>query len=226
MCDMSLLISSVCLTLCVGAQGRGGGGCPVFRSLVERYRAEDFADEEEACIETDEARQHEEDDGEDESVAKVEEPGDKVRDGELGSKVEDGVEEEIEPRRSASEIGAPPPMIVFAAELEVAHDDRDLCARNDEDDKDYEQEAEDVEELVAPDGAEDEEELDEDSAERQDAAHQHAQHRAHVPHLVRDLPRDLVCCDRVLQCWLLECNKAADKHQWQRNPKVHRNDRQ
>ena len=63
------------------------------------------------------------------------------------------------------------PVVVFGTELEIAQDDRDLGARDDQDAKHDEEEAEDVVVLVQPDGREDEEELDEDGAEGQDASH-------------------------------------------------------
>ena len=55
-------------------------------------------------------------------------------------------------------------MVVLGAELEVAHDDRDLGAGDDQDEEDEEQEAKHVVELVQPDGGEDKEELDKHSA--------------------------------------------------------------
>ena len=79
-------------------------------------------------------------------------------------------------------------MVVLGAELEVAHDDGDLGARDDEDQEDEHEEAEDVVELVEPDRREDGEELD----ERQHAADDHREGRLHVPHLLGHLPRDLV----------------------------------
>eukprot|EP00962_Isochrysis_galbana_P046923 scaffold19009_cov98-Isochrysis_galbana.AAC.9 len=57
------------------------------------------------------------------------------------------------------------------ARLEVAHDNCDLGARDDEDHEDDKKEAKDVVVLVQPDGGEDEEELDEDGAKGKDAAH-------------------------------------------------------
>ena len=77
----------------------------------------------------------------------------------------------------------PPPAVVFSTELEVDHDDGDLRAGDGEDDEDQEEEAEQVVELVLVDGGEDEEELDEAGAEREDAGHDGADSRVHVPHL-------------------------------------------
>ena len=74
-------------------------------------------------------------------------------------------------------------MVVLGAELEVAEDDGDLGAGDDEDDEDEAQEAEEVVELVQPHAGQDEEQLDEDRAERQNAADEHAEGRVHVPRL-------------------------------------------
>ncbi len=74
-----------------------------------------------------------------------------------------------------------PPVVVFGAQLEVAQDDGDLGAGDDENDKDEAEEAKEVVELVEPHGGQDEEELDEDSPKWQDASHQDAEHRVHVP---------------------------------------------
>ena len=74
-------------------------------------------------------------------------------------------------------------MVVLGAQLEVAEDNGDLGAGDDEDDKDEAEEAKEVVELVEPHGGQDEEQLDEDCSERQDASHQHAEHRVHVPRL-------------------------------------------
>ena len=78
-------------------------------------------------------------------------------------------------------------MIVFATQLEVAQDDGDLCAGDDQDDKHQAQEPEEVVELVQPHAGQDEEELDEDGAKGQDAPNQNAEHRVHVPGLQRQV---------------------------------------
>ena len=41
------------------------------------------------------------------------------------------------------EEGTPPPAVVLVAELEVAHDDGDLCARHHQDDQHHKQKPED-----------------------------------------------------------------------------------
>ncbi len=85
----------------------------------------------------------------------------------------------------------PPPVIVLGAELEIDHDDADLRAGDDQDDEDEKEESEEIVELVLVDGREDEEQLDEASPEWQDAGHQRAQGRMHVPDLFWNLPRNL-----------------------------------
>ena len=83
--------------------------------------------------------------------------------------------------------------------MEVAEENCGLGAGDDQDDEHEEEEAEQVVELVLPDGGEDEEELDEHGAERQDACHQHAEHRVQVPHLLRNLPPEKRC--NIIQCY-------------------------
>ena len=75
----------------------------------------------------------------------------------------------------------------LCTEVEVAEEDGGLGAGDDQDDEDEEEEAEQVVELVLVDGGENEEELDEAGAEREDAGHEGADGRVHVPHLARHL---------------------------------------
>jgi hypothetical protein len=53
---------------------------------------------------------------------------------------------------------------------------------------------------VVPERAQDEEQLDEDCAERQNAANHNGRHGLHVEGLLRNLPRDLVNPDGRLYC--------------------------
>ncbi len=62
-------------------------------------------------------------------------------------------------------------MIVLGAELEIDHDDADLRAADDENDEYEKEESEEIVELVLVDGGEDEEQLDEAGAERQNSGH-------------------------------------------------------
>merc|ERR1719424_2316291 len=98
--------------------------------------------------------------------------------------------------RARREEGAPPPVVVLRAELEVAHHHGDLGAGDDQDEEDEEQEAKHVVELVQPDGGEDKEELDKHSAKREDSANQYGEGGPHVPDLLGHLPRYLVDADR------------------------------
>ena len=77
----------------------------------------------------------------------------------------------------------PPPSVVLPTQLEIDHDNRNLWAGDGEDDEDEEEESEQVVELVLVDGGEDEEELDEASTKGEDAGHQGANSRMHVPYL-------------------------------------------
>ena len=76
--------------------------------------------------------------------------------------------------------------------LEVAEDDGDLGACDEEDEDDEGEEAEDVVEALEPHRRHDEEELDEDGPKGEDAAHEDVERPPHVPRLHGDLARDLV----------------------------------
>ena len=64
--------------------------------------------------------------------------------------VVDGVDEDVQGAAARGEEGPPPPVVVFGAELEVAHDDGDLGACEEENDQHQKEEAEEVVELVKP----------------------------------------------------------------------------
>mmetsp|Transcript_14657 Transcript_14657/g.38064 ORF Transcript_14657/g.38064 Transcript_14657/m.38064 type:complete len:217 (+) Transcript_14657:318-968(+) len=160
--------------------------------LVHLDRGEDLPHEPVARVEADGARHHEEDERGDGHVPKEEQTRHELLDLELGRKVEDRVQEEVGCRRARREERAPPPVVVLRAQLEVAHDDGDLRARDHQDHEDEEEEAEHVVELVQPDRGEDEEELDEHRAKGQHTAHDDREGRLHVPHLLGHLPRDLI----------------------------------
>ena len=73
---------------------------------------------------------------------------------ELALGVVEGVQENVEGAAAGGDVGAPPPVVVFGAELEVGEDEGDLAAGEEEDDEHQQQEAEEVVELVQPDGGE------------------------------------------------------------------------
>ena len=112
-----------------------------------------------------------------------------------------------------SRIGGAPPAVVLTAELEVAQHNGDLRAGDHQDHKHQAKEAEEVVELVQPHGGEDEEELDEDSAKRQNASNQDAKHRVHVPRLLGYLPGNLVGTHWVLKCRGLVAKVGAHEDQ-------------
>jgi len=95
-------------------------------------------------------------------------------------------------------------MIVLCAQVEIAHQDRDLSTCQDQDAKDQEQEAKDIVDLVRPDRVHDEVQFDEDRAEGKDTANHHRREGTEIKDLVRDLSRDLVGSDRLLNLWALE----------------------
>mmetsp|Transcript_10839 Transcript_10839/g.34246 ORF Transcript_10839/g.34246 Transcript_10839/m.34246 type:complete len:406 (+) Transcript_10839:509-1726(+) len=203
---------------------RAAGPAPSRRSTtslrsVNLDGSKDLPHEPVARVEADRARHHEEDERRNRHVPEEEEARDKLFNLELGCKVKDRIEEEVARRRAAREEGAPPPVVVLGAELEVAHDDRDLGARQDEDEHDEEEEAKDIVELVQPDRAQDEEELDEHRAERQHAAHDDGEGGLHVPRLLRHLPRDLVGPDREVRRFALVPKVGAEEDERHRDAK-------
>ena len=104
-------------------------------------------DEEEGGEESDGAGDEPEGDGDDDGVDEIDEGGDEVVDVELRVEVKDAVGEHVDRGAPGDGEGAPPPVVVFRAELEVDHDDADLRAGHDEDDEDQEEEPEEVVEL-------------------------------------------------------------------------------
>lgn len=95
-------------------------------------------------------------------------------------------------------------MVVLTAELEVAEHNCDLSTSNQEDDKDYEQKAEDVVELVQPHWGQDEEKLNEHSSKRKDSSNENGEDRLHIPSLLRNLSRDFVSLHGIFHGRLFE----------------------
>jgi len=110
-------------------------------------------------------------------------------------------------------------MIILTAQLEVTHDNGYLCTRQYEDDKYNQQEAEQIIELVQPDGGEDEKQLDEDGPKWEDSAHQYGEYRLHVPDLIGNLPRDLIHPNWWILYRLPEAKVGAKECQWYRDSK-------
>ena len=104
-------------------------------------------------------------------------------------------------------------MVILGAKMKVGQEDGSLGTRDDEDDKDEEEKAEHVIGLMRPNAVENEEELNEDAAEGEDAAHDDSRERARVDGLVGDLARDLVCPHGMLDRALLEAEIRADEGQ-------------
>mmetsp|Transcript_12646 Transcript_12646/g.25793 ORF Transcript_12646/g.25793 Transcript_12646/m.25793 type:complete len:270 (-) Transcript_12646:928-1737(-) len=100
------------------------------------------------------------------------------------------------------------------AELEVAHNDSDLCACNEEDDEHYEEESEHVVELVQPNGRHYKEDFNEARSEGKDTTDEDGQERGEVPRLLRNVPWNQ---PRLLNRfgWIsFEGEVAAKVHQW------------
>ena len=105
-------------------------------------------------------------------------------------------------------------MVVLGAEMKVGEEDGGLGTRDDENDKDEKEKAEHVVGLVGPNTIENEEELNEDAAEGQNAAHDDSWDGTRVDGLVGNLSRDLVRPNGMLDRAFLESKVGADEGQW------------
>ena len=104
-----------------------------------------------------------------------------------------------------------PPMIVFGAEVEIAEQNSGLTACDDQNSEYQKQESKHIIHLIRPNAVQYEEELNEDTAERQNAAHNYAGQGLSVNRLLWDLTRDLIGADRMLDCSFLEAEVGANK---------------
>lgn len=95
----------------------------------------------------------------DRHVDEVQQDRHKLADVQLAPEVERAVRKQVHRSTPTGEVGPPPPVIVLAAQLEVAQHDGDLRAREAQDDEHQGQEAEQVVELVQPHAGQDEEQL-------------------------------------------------------------------
>lgn len=93
---------------------------------------------------------------------------------------------------------APLPVIVFATEQEIHHQDSDCRAAHDHEPVADKEEAEHIVHLVEPDAVHYEMELDEDGGEREDTDNEHAWDRAEVAGTGWNLAGDLIRTDGCL----------------------------
>lgn len=98
--------------------------------------------------------------------------------------------------------------------MEIAQKDSCLRARDHQNDKHQKQKAEHVVHLARPDRVQDEEQLNENTAEGQDPAHDDARNWLSVDRLVWYLTRDLIGSNWMLQGPLSESKIGADESQW------------
>jgi len=95
--------------------------------------------------------------------------------------------------------------------MEVAEENGGLRASNDQDHEHNEEKAVHVIDLAAPDTVEHEEELDEDTAKRQNTSHYDSGNWLSVDALIRYLPGDLVGPHWLLDSGLPEAEVSSDK---------------
>ena len=127
------------------------------------------------------------------------------------------IHEEINGGKSRGEERSPPPVIILGAKMKVGQENGRLRTRHDQNDKDEEEEAEHVIGLMRPDAVQDEEELDEDAAERQNSTHDDAGNRTRVDGLFGDLTRNLIRPNRMFDRALLEAEVSAHERQGHRH---------
>lgn len=117
-------------------------------------------------------------------VPKVQHRRNEFTDFKLDEEVEYAVEENVNGTSTGHDKTPPMPSVIFTTQLEVRHHNRQLSTTHDKNAKDQKQESKEVVKLILPNGAEHEEQLDEDSAKREDAGHERAHHNVHVPLLL------------------------------------------
>ncbi len=103
--------------------------------------------------------------------------------------------------------------------MEVTQQDRCLSTRHHQNQSNQKQQREHIVEHMGPDGVENEEELDEDTAKRQHASHQNTGQWFRPETLLRDSSGDGVGSDRVLNDMFLESKVRADESQRNRDAK-------
>lgn len=193
-----------------------GPDARVAESLVNLDRAIDCANKKETRVEANGAREHKKTIGQDEHVAKVKNTTDRLADVQLGEKVKGAIGKQIQSAGTACQVGTPPPMIVLAAQLEIAENDGYLRTRYNQDHENEGQKPEYVIKLVEPHRCEDEEELNEYGTEGENAADKNCEDLVHVPGLLRDLTWDLVGPDWIFNSLFLETKVRAHEHKGDR----------
>jgi len=181
--------------------------------LIDLDDAVDLGDEPEGGEESNSSGEKKENKGQEERVSEVENRRRRALDRQLRKEVVNAIEKEVDCGKAGGQEGSPPPMVILGAKMKVGQEDGSLGTRDDEDDKDEEEKAEHVIGLMRPNAVENEEELNEDAAEGEDAAHDDSRERARVDGLVGDLARDLVCPHGMLDRALLEAEIRADEGQ-------------
>lgn len=106
--------------------------------LVDFDHAVDFTHEPETSKESNCACQNEEGKDYDAGVSKVQEGRGCAFDFQLGQEIMDTIDTKVESGETAGQKSAPPPVIVFSAEVEIAEQNSRLRASNDQDDKNQE----------------------------------------------------------------------------------------
>jgi len=172
--------------------------------LVDLDAAVNLPDKEERREESNRAAEDKEHQTHDRRPSKVQDHTRERLDLQCREIVHDRVQEDVDRRSTTCEEGTPPPMVIFGTQVEIAHQDRHLGARQDQDAKHQEQEAKHIVDLVEPDRVQDEIELNEDRAKGQDTTDHHGGDRSQVEHLIWDLTRDLVGPDWGLNLATLE----------------------
>mmetsp|Transcript_1437 Transcript_1437/g.3455 ORF Transcript_1437/g.3455 Transcript_1437/m.3455 type:complete len:327 (+) Transcript_1437:29-1009(+) len=216
-------------SVCSVPRSQKGGGertphPPTPHALIDLDRGVNGAHEEEARDETHEAGEDKEAVGKDCHVPKENEVGcnlHRLGDVHPREEIVGCVPEKVKGGRARGEVGTPPPVIVLTAQLKVAHDNSNLCAREPEDDEDEEEKSKEVVELMQPNGGEHVKDLDKHCAEGEEPAHEEVDPKVDKPWLRGNLARNLVDPGGVLNRLLAVAKKGTHERQWSRDAEPH-----
>lgn len=116
----------------------------------------------------------------------------------------------------------PPPVIVLCTKMEVTEEDGSFRAGYDENQEHNKEKTIHVVNLTTPNAVEYKEELNEDTTEGKDTAHDNSRNRLSVHALLWNLSWYLICSDGLLNRWLPETEISPHKGEGDRNPKPER----
>lgn len=124
--------------------------------------------------------------------------------------VQDRIQEDVKATCTSGEEGTPRPVVIFVAQMKVAHQNGDLGASQQQAAKDKEQESNAVVNAVEPDTVHDKVEINENSTKWENATDQNRRNGMQIERLIWDLSRDLVGTNRLFNARLAESKVQAN----------------